>query len=110
MNPISSRAFWVCDERSYVEKGSRSDVEGVDTLATVEDSIAVVVGAAGVADEEVEASLEEEVSVDESSFVGEDVVSSLDFSEEEEPFNFDLLFFFDIDFDISAAAAMVYQV
>jgi hypothetical protein len=113
--PISSSAFCVCCERSYVENGSRSDVdvdeEDVATPVVVEFSLVVVrAGTGGVVDE-VEASFEqeeEEGSGAGESFVCEDITSSCDFEEDEELFRLDLLFFLERDIDVdSASAAMV---
>lgn len=107
LNPISSRAFCVCDERSYVEKGTCLELEA-EALGAVDGSSTEVDWA--VVDNAFS------VSVEGISLIGGDVIPSFDFfiEEEEEPFifnsfNFDLLFFLEIGFDVdSIGAAMAW--
>ena len=93
LNPISARASCVCDEKSYDEKGNCLELEA--EAETLGGSVAEVDWTTGGAFS---------ASVEEASWIGEDVVLSVDLliEEDEEPFIFDsfnsnLLFFLEVD-------------
>jgi hypothetical protein len=94
LNPISSSALCVCDERSYVENGKRSVVETGVSLVVDELFVAGVIG-----------SSDGEACTDRSSFVVEDAASLF----EGAPLSFDLLFFLETDFEVDATAVAIVQ-